>query len=98
MKRSELKAIIKECIREADEPKLSKADSRLVDDELEGEEKMSTKVAEMIMGWLKRFGYPTKSHAEEDCAKWMRDKLRLGGVADNRKHIQQAIKMTHGGK
>lgn len=96
MKKSELKAIIRECLNELDEPAVSKADTKLADD-MDAEDKMTPKVAEMIMGWLKKFGYPTISHAEEDCAKWMRDKLRLGGMAANRKHIQQAIKMKHGG-
>ncbi len=97
MKRSELKAIIKECIREAEDPKLSKADSRLVDD-MDEEDEMTPKVAEMIMGWLKNRGYPTKPYAEEECAKWMRDKLHFRPIGQNRKWIQQAIKMTHGGK
>ncbi len=104
MKRSELKAIIKECIREAEDPKAPhltkamRADLVMAGDDIEVDGSIDQKTAEMIMGWLKGYGYPRLPDAEEKCAKWIRDKLRIGGMSENRKMIKQAIKMTHGGK
>ena len=46
---------------------------------------MNKPVADMINGWVASFRGDT-----EACARWMRDKVRLGGVKQNREMIAKA--------